>query len=100
MSRGASVVVLVTVLSTAACDGRPPATPTSPEPFVQPPPSTSVAVNPQRTAMAFDVRGIVIDDFGTPVPGARVSIWIDYSEVPSVLTDQSGRYQLNFTGSP
>jgi len=46
------------------------------------------------------MSGVVTDDEGTPVPGARVSIWLDYDNLPSALTDGSGAYKLNFTGVP
>jgi len=49
--------------------------------------------------MAFEMTGIVTDQEGTPVPGATVMAWEDYSG-PSVLTDESGRYKLSFTGVP
>jgi hypothetical protein len=50
--------------------------------------------------MAFEVTGVVTDESGHPVSGARISIWIDYSDTPFVFTGSSGGYQLNFTGQP
>lgn len=94
--RGVSVVFLVTVFLAAACEGRGPTTPTSPPP----PPSTSGGPSPPIESMAFEMTGIVTDDEGTPVPGAKITVWLDYVDLSSALTDESGGYKVNFTGVP
>lgn len=89
-------VVLVTLLLTIACDGRGPTTPTSRPPT----PSTSGSPSPPRESMAFEMTGVVTDDEGTPVPGAKITVWLDYVDLASALTDESGGYKVNFTGVP
>jgi hypothetical protein len=46
------------------------------------------------------MTGIVTDDAGTPIAGARVSIWLDYTDLASAQTDNAGRYGFQFVGSP
>jgi hypothetical protein len=48
--------------------------------------------------VTFDVRGVVIDEAGGPVIGARVGIWTEYVMSPSTVTDGGGEYRLTFTG--
>ena len=103
--RGAGVVLLGTVLLAAACDGRGPTTPTPPPaPPPPPPPSTGGIPSPPppslpRPSMAFEMTGVVTDDKGTPVPGAKVVIQFDFEAGPSVLTDGSGRYSVRFAST-
>jgi hypothetical protein len=53
--------------------------------------------------MSFEMTGVVTDE-GRPVPGAKVTVILDPymsdGTEPSVLTDGSGGYQVNFTGVP
>jgi hypothetical protein len=91
---GCSFILLVAVLLAAACDGRGPTTPTSPS---APP---AAVPSPPRQSMSFEMTGVVTDDDGPPVPGAKVAVWRDYVDVPSMLTDGSGAYKLKFTAVP
>ena len=45
------------------------------------------------------MTGVVTDDKGTPVPGARVVIVLDFEAAPEVLTDGSGRYSVRFVST-
>jgi hypothetical protein len=100
---GCSVVLLATVLWTAACDGRGPTTPTSP-PAPPPPPSTgggpSRSPSPPQSSIVFEMTGVVTDDEGIPVPGATVTVWHDaFVESSVVVTDASGRYSVRFSSA-
>lgn len=97
-SLSCSLVLLAIGSSAAACGGGTPTAPTAPAP--QPPPSVGGTPVPVREKTTFEVTGIVTDDAGTPIAGARVSIWLDYIDQPSVQTDGAGRYELRFTGTP
>lgn len=91
------VVLVVTVLLAAACDGRGPTTPTSPSA----PPSTGGGPRPPPQSMAFEMTGVVTDDLGTPVPGAKAGVWLlDYGDLSSAFTDASGGYTVSFSGVP
>lgn len=46
------------------------------------------------------MTGVVTDDAGKPVPGARVAIRDDFGDLPVVRTDNTGRYTLNFSRGP
>lgn len=50
--------------------------------------------------MTFEMTGVVVDDEGAPVPGAKVEVWFDYVDLASVVTDESGHYTVNFVGVP
>jgi hypothetical protein len=74
----------------------PPPMPTSPSP----PASTGPDPVPPRQPMTFEMTGVVADDEGAPVPGARMEVWFDYVDLASVITDESGHYKVNFVGVP
>lgn len=50
------------------------------------------------------MTGVVTDDEGTPVPGAKVTVILDvdasYGAEPWVFTDPSGSYEVDFIGVP
>jgi len=50
--------------------------------------------------MAFEMTGLVTDETGTPMPRTKVGLWVDYVDLASALTDQSGHYKVSFTGVP
>ena len=52
-----------------------------------------------RPSTAFEMTGVVTDDKGTPVPGAKVVMQFDFEAGPSVLTDGSGRYSVRFAST-
>jgi hypothetical protein len=66
-------------------------TPTTPSP---------VLTAPRPAAITFEMSGIVTDDEGAPVSGAKVSALRDYDDLASSLTDRAGAYKLSFTAVP
>ena len=46
------------------------------------------------------MSGLVTDDEGTRVPGAKVTVMLDEYSGPSVFTDATGRYAIGFDGVP
>jgi hypothetical protein len=63
-------------------------------------PSSNLASVPPRAPITFELTGIVSDQNGSPVPGAKVSVLLGYDEVASGFTDSAGAYRLSFTAAP
>jgi hypothetical protein len=78
-----SVVAVVVVIATVGCEGGGPTTPTG-------------APRPEEP---YEVSGVVTDDQGAPVGGAYVTM-ARVEARPSVLTDASGAYRIDFRASP
>ncbi len=86
-------LAFATLLLAAACDSD---APTAPRPTpLQPPPAGPIPPSPGPLA-SFEMTGIVIDDQGTPIPGAKVTALVDPYTGPSAVTDTSGRYRIRF----
>jgi hypothetical protein len=75
------------LLLAAACGGDRTAAPSAPTPAAS---NASPAV-PPRTSVTRHLNGLVLDENGMPVPGARVEM---YSASPAAVTDDNGYYDL------
>ena len=71
----------------AACDGRPRPTPTGPGSAQLPPPSPPLPPQPTepRQSQAFEISGVVTDDVGTPVAGAKMTVLLDTYDIGAVV---------------
>ena len=93
---GSFTLFLATLVLIIACDGRSPTTPT---------PSTPVPTNPQppspppQPAIRLEMNGMVTDEEGAPISGATVTALVDPYTGPSVVTDGSGRYSIQFVST-
>ena len=99
----ARTLVVVALLVVAACGGRTPTTPSSP-PTVSPSPSPPPGGPSNPQPVAFEMSGVVTDDTGARVSGARVTVLIGeyggYYSRTFATTDPSGRYQVSFNAVP
>jgi hypothetical protein len=88
-------VVLVPLIVLTACGGGGSTQPTA---VTQPmPPSRPI------NGETFEVAGVVTDERGTPMAGATVTMGLwsaGFPHWPSVLTDATGSYKVNFTATP
>jgi hypothetical protein len=98
---GVFVVVLLPLLLSACSDALPTSASTL-SPSVQTSPSSTEQL-PSANDRTFDVRGIVADERGFPLANVQVTMR-HYLGVrtyaPSVQTDTSGAYHIEFTSTP
>ena len=90
------IIPAILVLGCDAGRTTPSAIPESP---VLASPTAPVPRSGPRAREAFVVEGVISDESGTPVSGAKVS-FLDGLTDPSVATDQSGFYRIEFTSFP
>ena len=55
---------------------------------------------PPGASETFHLSGLVSDDKGVGVPGAKVTVLLDGYSGPYVTTDMTGRYEISFDGVP
>jgi hypothetical protein len=95
------LALLGTVLFATACNRSQPIA-TAPSSLALPSPSGSPTT--PHPSMEFAMGGLVSNDEGVPVPGARMTVLFDPeapdSQQPSALTDAAGRYAVNFKAVP
>jgi len=100
-------VVLLVPMLMVACNGRGPTTPTrgqSVSPSEGPP--APVPSSP-RQPVAFELTGLVTDENGKPLSGAKITVDFLASDVPgthysetSGVSDERGIYRITFTAVP
>jgi hypothetical protein len=103
------VVLLLSVLLATACNGRGPTAPTPDrERSVSPSPGPPAPVpsSPHPPA-AFELTGLVTDENGKPLSGAKITVDFLASDVPgthysetSGVADERGVYRITFTAVP
>ena len=99
----ALAAALMATVCAAGCRGGGPTEPSNTRPPATGTPSPSTPTPPPTNGETFSVTGIVTDDQGVPIAGARVTM-SHYlggrSYRPTVLTDASGHYAIAFTSNP
>ncbi len=88
--RIACVVTCVAAAGTGMACSKPPAPPLTPTP------SPTPATIPPGTLRSFELTGAAVGDDGRPVPNAAASVYFGRDPRPKAVTDEMGRYHVNF----